>query len=101
MPCAGVAACPVVLNTLSLVILRLCLGMNNLLRYGLVCPSSLDVWGNIEHGCSLSRGFRKPHALMDGVLENMTLLSYLLFRLLDYLTGMHSTGEPGRNNPQK
>src|SRR5215216_887395 len=101
MPCVGGGACPVVLNTLSLVILRLGLGMNNLLRYGSVCPRSFNLWCDIEYSCSLSRGFRKPHALMDGVLENMALPSYLRFRPVDHLAGMHGTGEAGRNNPQK
>src|SRR4030095_8280673 len=101
MPCVGVAACPVVLNTLSLVMLRLCLGMNNLLRYCLVCPRSFNLWCDIEYSRSLSRGFCKPHALMDGVLENMALPSYFLFRPINHFTGMNSTGEPGWNNPQK
>src|SRR6266851_327846 len=101
MPCAGVAACPVVLKTLSLVMLRRGLAMHNLLRDCLVCPRSFNLWGDIEDGRALSCGFRKPHALMDGVFENMTRLSYLLFRPLDHLAGMHGTGEPGRKNPQQ
>src|SRR5688500_865750 len=97
-PCAGVGACPVVLKTLSLVMLRLGLAMYDLLCYCLVCPSPLDVRCDIKHGSALSRRFCKPHAFVDGVLENVTRHSYLRFGPVDYLTGMHGSGEAGRNN---
>src|SRR5688572_27821929 len=100
MPCAGMGACPVVLKTLSLVMLRLGLVMNDLLCYGPVCPSPLDVRCDIKHGGTLPRRFCKPHAFVDGVLENMTRPSHLRFRLVDHLAGMHSPGEAGWNNPQ-
>jgi hypothetical protein len=97
MPCLGGGALPLVLTTLSLVLLRVRLGMSQLLRELSGGVRSFNVWCDVKAGGALSCDLCKPYAfealpyqslkvwLYGQEIHNLNLYPFPKPRFLQYL----------------